>query len=169
MIDLLIIPYMAVMSGWSGGSLKGHKLFGPLDFIPEILFSLGFVYAYISFGYPALLIAIWSYGWMQAATANGLHWGDGFYKPDRDTSFSPIVNWISDRLNLDRNSVNYCRLYMGVKGFLITLPVGGILGFILWPLGYEIGHRFGKHVISELLSGGGAGVCIYLFMELIYA
>jgi len=153
------------MSAWSGGSLwPSQYLPKRLTWLPEALFALGFVYALWPFvGVYALSAGLWSYGWMQAATANGLHWGKGKYKPERDTSFSPIVNWISDRLKLDRSSVNYCRLYFSVKGFLICLPVGGLIGMVLWPLGYEIGNRIGKHVYGELLSGAGAGVAIVLF------
>ena len=160
----LLIPYTAITSAWAGGSLWPSQHLGFFRFLPEVLFALAFVYAWFPLiGMWSLLVGLWSYGWMQSATANGLHWGKGKYKPSRDTSFSPVVNWISDRLYLDRSSVNYCRLYMSIKGFLITLPVLG-LGVILWPLGYEIGNRSGKHVVSELLSGAGAGLSILIFM-----
>ena len=156
---------MALTSAWSGGSLwPSQYLPKKLTWIPEALFSLGFVYAlWPLVGVYSLSAGVWSYGWMQSATANGLHWGKGQYKPERDTSFSPIVNWISDRLKFDRSSVNYCRLYFAIKGFLITLPVGG-LGLVLWPLGYEIGERLGSNTYRELLAGAGAGVAIGSFV-----
>ncbi len=78
-----------------------------------------------------------------------------------------MVNWISDRLGFKRGDVNFCRTWMAVKGFLICLPVGGIIGAVLWPLGYEIGNRIRKHVWCELLSGAGAGVAIVIFRLLI--
>lgn len=167
-MGLFIIAYMGIMSGWSGGSLLGHKMFGRLDFMPEILFALGFVFAWYSFvGWWALFVGVWSYGWMQAATANGLHWGRGEYKPHRDTSFSPIVNKIADIFSIDRSSAWYCRVYMGVKGFLITLPVGG-LGFILWPLGYEMGDKVKNHTVSEVTAGAGAGLSIVIALLIMH-
>lgn len=182
---------MGILAAWSGGSLwPSQHLPKWLTWLPEALFAcvfgytiynatgdwldLQFVQGYILDGKNyfihvndeyiwGALAAAWSYGWMQAATANGLHWGTGTYKPDRDTSFSPIVNFITDKLNIDRSSAWYCRIYMGVKGFLITLPVGG-LGFILWPAGYDVGNRLKNHTVSELASGFGAGINVSLFL-----
>ena len=160
----LLIPYMAVMSGWAGGSLYGHKLFGRLDFMPEVLFSLGFVFGLFPLiGWWALLAAPWSYVWMQTGHANALPWGDGGHNPDRENTLSPVVKWLSDLFKIEYYSINFARLFMAVKGLLITLPVGG-LGFILWPLGYEIGYRLGnKQVIKECAAGAGAALSIILF------
>lgn len=160
---------MALCAAWAGGSLWPSQYLDKIKatFLPEVLFALAFVCPwYPIIGWWSLLVGVWSYGWMQAATANGLHWGKGAYKPSRDTSFSPIVNWLSDLFNLDRSSTNYCRLYMGIKGLLITLPVGGA-GLLLWPLGYDIGERLGSNTYRELLSGAGAGISIVLFLNLI--
>ena len=165
-MELILIPILAVLSAWSGGSLYGHQWFGRFTWIPEALFSLcvALPWFFILEGtdkIAALIIAGWAYGWVQAGTANGLHWGAGVYKPSRDTSFSPIVNWLSDRLNYDRSSVQYCRLFFAVKGFLITLPVGG-LGVIGMPLGYQLGNRY-SNTARELLSGAFIGLAVYLF------
>ncbi|MCZ6898071.1 MAG: hypothetical protein O7D95_05110, partial [Betaproteobacteria bacterium] len=64
---------------------------------------------------------------------------------------------------IEHFSKNYARLFMAVKGFLIGLPVGGFTMMILWPLGYEIGNKAGKHWLSETLAGAGAGLSIILF------
>lgn len=156
----LVILYTAITSGWSGGSLPGHKLFGRLDFMPEVLFSLAFVVPWYSvIGIYSLLIAPWCYIWMQTGHANALPWGSGGHNPDRENTLSPVVKTISDKLGIEYYSINYARLFMAVKGFLLTLPAFGF-GIILWPLGYEIGHRAGHHVVSEVLSGAGAGLSI---------
>lgn len=162
---LVLSALLSITSAWSGGSLwPSQYLPRWLTWLPEALFAFVFGYAtYGVIGWWCIIPAIWSYGWMQAATANGLHWGNGQYKPDRDTSFSPLVHLITDALNIDRSSAWYCRIYMGVKGFLITLPVGG-LGFFLWPLGYELGNRLKNHTVSELASGFGAGIAVSLFL-----
>jgi len=169
MINLLIIPYMAVMAAWSGGSLwPSQYLPKRITWLPEAFFALGVVYAlWPILGPWSLLAGAWSYAWQQSATGPALQWGrDPVHAMARPRRLSPVINFISDRLGFERGDVNYCRTWMAVKGFLITLPVGGIVGAVLWPLGYEVGHRVGRHVVSELLSGAGAGVAIVLFMIL---
>lgn len=165
-MEFLIIPYMALMSVWSGGSLwPSQYLKGFWTNVPEIFFALGFGYAlYPIIGFYALIPIIWSYIWMQTGHANALPWGQGGHNPDRENTLSPIIKWISDKVGIEYYSTNYARLFMAVKGFLITLPVGGFLGAILWPLGYEIGNRLKNHAASESLSGAGAGVCIWVFL-----
>lgn len=166
MMNFIIIAFMSITSRQSGGGLGAKYLPHAITWLPELFFSLGIAGAvYIVLGpIIGLFSGVWSYLWMQAATANGLHWGRGEYRPERDAAFSPVVNWISDRIGIDRSSVNYCRLYMGVKGFLIGLPLGGIPLAILWPLGYDIGARFNNHAISEMAAGAGAGISILLYL-----
>jgi hypothetical protein len=105
---------------------------------------------------------------MQSATAPGIHWGKGGYNPNRTSTLKPFVDFINTlsirkwRIgpHYDPSTVEYCRLYMGVKGFLIGLPVGGLPLAILWPLGYELGHRSGREDLIEFLAGSGAGIAI---------
>lgn len=156
-----LIIYMGIMAGWSGGSLKGHSMFGKLTFLPEVLLSLGFLALCQINLYYGLVSVPWAYIFFQTGHANALPWGDGNHNPNRSNTLSPVIKWLSDRLGIDYYSRNYARLFMAVKGFLITLPVGG-LGFFFFPLGYEIGHRTGRHVVSEVLSGAGIGLSIYL-------
>ena len=162
MIELLIIPTMAALSGWSGGSLKGHDLF-PATWLPEAVFALGFALPWL-FICPWVAPVAWgiSYAGMQTGTAGGLHWGDGSYNPERTNTLTPFVNWLSP---WHPSTVEYCRVFMAVKGLLITLPVGG-LGVIGWPLGYELGHRLGSNTARECLSGAFTGIAIYIFMIL---
>lgn len=163
MIDLILPPAMAVLSAWSGGSLwPSRYLPKKLTWLPEAAFACCFGYALHPIIGPYALIAIaWSYIWMQSATAPGLHWGDGSYNPDRTSTLKPLVDWLSP---WHPSTVEYCRVYMAVKGFLIGLPVGGIPLAILWPLGYELGR--GNNTARELLSGFGAGLSIVIFIAL---
>ena len=167
MIVLTLIPYMAITSAWAGGSLWPSQHLDKIKavWLPEVLFAAAFAWAWFPIiGWWSIIPAAWSYIWMQTGHANALPWGDGGHNPDRENTLSPLVKLISGKLGIKIYSKNYARLFMAIKGFLITLPVGG-LGIILWPLGYEIGHNI-KHVFSELLSGAGAGVCICMFILL---
>ena len=166
-MDLLLIPYMAIMASYCGGSFP-LKVKWPVSWMPELLFGLGvFAALYdVNILYAVLSSIVAAFA-MRAATANGLHWGDGEYKKERDTWFSPFVNWLADQGHIDYSSAAYCRLYMGVKGFIMTLPIGG-LGAILFPLGYDLGHMLkGKvkdsNLYRELFSGTGVALSIILF------
>lgn len=163
---IYLVPLFAVLSAWSGGSLWPSQYLPKwATWTPEALFALlaGVMWSVSVSWWGLPFVTLWVYGWMQAATANGLHWGNGQYEPDRDTSFSPLVHLITDALNIDRSSTWYCRIYFGVKGFLMSLPFGGV-GAILWPLGYELGNRLKNHTVSELASGLGFGISVSLFL-----
>lgn len=160
----LLIPYMAIMAAWAGGSLYGHQWFGRYDFVPEILFAIPFACAlYSLIGWWCVLAGAWSYIWMQTGHANALPWGDGGHNPGRTNTLSPVVKWICDKLGVEYYSIWFARIFMAVKGFLITLPVGGLVGMVLWPLGYDLGHRLGSNIYRELLSGAGAGLSAVVF------
>lgn len=161
---LFLLPfYTAITSAWSGGSLWGHNyLPGPT---PEILFALAFALAWWPIaGWWCILAAVWSFVWIETGHANALPWGKGGHNPNRVNTLTPVVNWLCARLGIELYSVNYCRLFMAVKGSLIGLPVGGLPLAILWPLGYEIGERLGSNTYRELLAGFGAGVSILIFV-----
>lgn len=104
---------------------------------------------------------------MQTGHANALPWGDlSAVNPDRENTLSPLIKFLARRFAITNYTVNYARLFMAVKGFLIGLPVGGIITAIYWPLGYEIGNACNSHRMSEFVAGAGAGVsvsaCLYL-------
>lgn len=167
MIDLLIPYTMGVLSAWSGGSLwPSQYLPKKLTWLPEAAFACFFGYAlWPLIGAWSLLAVIWSYAWMQSATAPGLHWGDPeHYNPEKTSTLKPLVDWLSP---WHSSTVQYCRVYMAVKGFLIGLPVGGIPLAILWPLGYEIGNRVKNHTVSEAASGFFAGIVVCIFRTII--
>ena len=167
MIELLIIPIMGVLSAWSGGSLwPSQHLPKRLTWLPEAAFALVCASPYLWLpGYWWLTffpVALWVYAWQQSSPAPALHWGTEHYNPDKESTLKPFVDAISP---WHPSTKNYCRLYIAIKGLLITLPVGG-LGLIGYPLAYELGNRTKNHAISEGLAGASAGLSAYLFMIL---
>lgn len=179
MTAIAAIIYMSIMSRMAGGGLGAKYLDRVrLTWLPELLFAVPFGAALsilsdnfivasimLSFG------AAWSYIWMQTGHGAILHWGmEPVRDPDRKQFLTPFVDWLSGRLGIVKNSTPYCRLFMAVKGFLIGLPVGGVVLAVLWPLAYEIGARlrgkvkFDPHIVSEVLAGAGAGLAIAVFV-----
>lgn len=161
---------MGILGAYAGGSLPYSHYLDKIKatWLPEALIGLMVAYPY----YLALsgwwlvifpVVAFWSYIWFQTGHANALPWGDGNHNPERENTLSPLVKWLSDRFGIEYYSKNYARLFMAVKGFLISLPVGG-LGFFLFPLGYEIGHKLKKHWVSEVLSCAGIGINVVMFI-----
>lgn len=162
-MHFLIPIYTAITAGWSGGSLKGHKMFGRLDFMPEVLFSLPFGYALFPFiGWWAVLASVWTYLWFQSGTWPILSWGKGIVNFTRTSTLKPVVDWFADKLKISNTTKAYNILYAAIRGFLITLPVGGH-GFVTSPIARELGHRTGNHAITEVLEGFGFGASVLIF------
>jgi hypothetical protein len=184
MINLLIIFLMSLLSRASGGGFfapylekkgvgKGVMPIN-LSFLPELAFAG--VIAFAVYPVYGLLISLmcwaWSYLWMQTGHGTVLPWGEKSAAEIKDRSqfLTPAVTFIAKILKIEKfkedgysRTINYCRLFMAVKGFLIGLPLGGIPLAIMWPLGYEIGARLKDHKFSELLAGAGAGISIIIF------
>lgn len=180
-MELVYIFYMAIMATASGGSIPvGFLDKLKLTWLPELLFAFGFGFASYQYGgwIACVLATTWSYLWMQTGHGVVLPWGRSLpvEEATRRQTLSPLVDWIARRLGIDYAvvkgdkvgySVQYCRLFMAVKGFLIGLPVGGVILAILWPLAYEIGVRLKNHTVSELLSGTFAGLSIVTLLLII--
>ena len=169
------------MAAASGGSIPvGFLDKLRLTWLPEVFFAAGFGYAAYQYGgwIAAVMATAWSYLWMQTGHGTVLAWGKPQHISEisRVQTLTPFVDALADKLGINKtignpeegigHSINYCRLLMAVKGFLIGLPVGGILLAVLWPLAYEIGVRVKNHTVSELLSGTFAGISISIFMAL---
>ena len=164
---ILIIPYMALMAVWSGGSLwPSQYLHKRLTWLPEAFFGLGVsIPLFYAFGYVWLISAIWAYIFMQSHTGVILPWRDlGKRNPDKDFTLKPVMGWLSKVFNLEFDSIQYAATYAALKGFFITLPIGGF-GAIYWPLSYEIGYRLGHNRYSELATGFFTGLNIFILLS----
>lgn len=123
----------------------------------------------------------WSYAWMETGHGIVLLWGRDVNKQGyaqdvvnriledaktRTQTLKPVVDFLAKKLHIEPKlpdgtyTVQYCRLFMSVKGFLIGLPFGGIPFIIAWPLSYEIGVRVKSHPVSEMLTGFFSGLII---------
>ena len=180
---MILTLYMAITSRMAGGGFYANRLWKPL---PELLFSIPFgwcgaeIARHFTDSNPVQIVAyitafVWSYLWMQTGHGTVLPWGGKLQESDRGrTQFlTPAVTRLAKLLRIEvfqddnhSRTLNYCRLFMAVKGFLIALPVGGVVLAVLWPLAYEIGTRMRNHALSELIAGAGAGVAISLFIIL---
>lgn len=183
MVKIIIILLQAVLSRMSGGGFGAEKLHRRLKMLPEILFALVFAATILSVStnwFLAVFVFVWCFLWMETGHGVVLPWGepipDGSFKDEmlngRKQTLTPVVDFLARRLGISTErpdgvySVNYCRLFMAVKGFLIGLPVGGVVLAVLWPLGYEIGKRLKNAELCEILSGAGAGIAIVTFIIL---
>lgn len=177
MTTIALIIIMAILARQSGGGLGAQYLPRSLTWLPEALFAVPLGYAgavgvmnMTGADFPppmaGLIAGVWSYLWMQTGHGTVLQWGrnPSAATSERTQTLTPVVNWMAARIGLTIGEVGYCRLFMAVKGFLIGLPVGGVLLAVLWPLAYEIGVRVKRHEVSELLSGAFAGLAIILIL-----
>lgn len=189
MVYALIIAYMAITARMSGGGLGAKYLnkkgdqsgVMPFDltFFPEVMFAAGFAAAVGQFSvWASFIVLAWCYIWMQTGHGIVLPWGEKLPEHDRNRTqtLSPVVDFLADILGIQKTqadgysrTLNYCRLFMAVKGFLIGLPVGGFITALGWPLAYEIGARLRpvtrySHNIAELATGIVAGLSIVAFL-----
>lgn len=166
-MNILLIPLMAALYRWAGGGLWAEKLDRyKITWIPEALFCIVITACiWPAYDYWAILCGAWSYGWLQSATAPFLHWGRGGYNPDRRSTLSPLVDWIAGKFGWDNSTIQYCRLYCGIKGTLVALPLLWLapLNGVLWVLAYEYGHVKGANW-REILAGAGTGLCLVLWL-----
>lgn len=194
---MILVIYMAFMASMSGGSFPGANRLDKyrLTWLPELLFAIPFgvcaslFYTDIVTVLVALILGTsWSYLFMQAGHGVVLPWGDEAKPGNRARSQTldkitdplaklfKIKKWKEDGYS---RTVEYCRLFMAVKGFLIAVPTGpgAFVLAVLWPLSYEIGHRLKKfplviggktvdpHMFTELLSGVGAAIAIIMVLN----
>lgn len=171
MTKILFILYMAFLARASGGGFGADKLPSWTKPIPEMLFGLAFggaVYLVTGNLFLTALAGVWSYAWMETGHGTILQWGASpeDAQGERRQRLTPVIEFLSDKFGFTYGDINYCRLFMAVKGFLIGLPVGGIVLAILWPLAYETKRWTKNHALTEMLSGVFAAVAILIFVAI---
>lgn len=119
-----------------------------------------------------------SYAGMQSATWMFLRW-ESHDDPNvnRSSTLKPLYDKIAALFGYKLGDEGYAWIAAGIKGFLIGLPVGGVITGPLWALGYEIGshakgrvERFGiddPHAVSEFMAGALGAVSILIYITLI--
>ena len=177
-IILMIFLARAAGGGFGAEYLRAKEDGGAmpfnLSFLPEIIFGISFGAAsYVFSGnfFYAACVSIWCYLWMETGHGTVLQWGADpqAAKGERRHTLTPVVEWICRQINartdfyIEFGDINYCRIFMAVKGFLIGLPFGGLPLAVLWPLAYESKRYTKSHAITEMLSGAFAALAILLF------
>lgn len=191
---------------YDDGSSKGGLMPFNMTWLPELLFAvvigfssvrgfenLGVDMSFLRFFAVWAGTMAWAFLWMQTGHAAILPWDKVDTRPEmsRDNTLTPFVRWLCDLLKIEwfrykpgldggNDYPVYTEAYVwtfaGVKGFLIGLPVGGVLLAGLWPFGYEIGshaknHLADKtgvdlHIVSEGAAGAGAGIACVAWLSL---
>lgn len=172
---------MGIMSRLAGDGF-GSKWGVP--WLPEALFCLPIALApayavYSHYGLleaviPFLLSWVISYAGMQSGTWMFLRW-ESHDDPntERGSTLKPIMDWIARKLGYKLGQEGFAWIAAAVKGFIIFLPVGGFIGAVMWPLGYELGsHAKGRvekygldpHMFSEFFAGFLGSVVVLLFL-----
>lgn len=170
------------------GSPEGGVMPYNLSWIPEVLFGLGlglpvtmvlkqhelwlFMAALVGAGCSA-----WSYGWMETGHRNAYSFLFKNFNPWKPHTLDPVVQKICRQLGVKVWSKQYCWVFMGVKGFLIGLPIFpfGLLLTVIWPAWYAFGAKqeeLGRPLlpkmagteIAEYGTAGSAGLLAIIFM-----
>ncbi len=189
MTYIFLIIWLGYLSAEAGASLPWSKTWQDLKSwgseVPEVLIGLtiGLV---ATFGYCTLLginplwallmfplPSIVTYIGQQSGTWAYLNWTGG---PDRDkdrkSMLRPTNDFLAGLLGFKYGDEGYSWVWAATKGFIITLPIGGI-GAILFPLGHELGsHAKGRlpgdpNMWKELTSGWGLGLACVIYLLLL--
>jgi hypothetical protein len=182
LLCILFVVVMGVLGRMSGNGFGAS--FG-MKFLPEWLYAIPFglaaAYAVNGFDYYGWSILVFiistliSVAGMESATWYFLRW-EKHQDPNttRGGTVKPVVDFFAKLCGYKIGDEGYAWIGAAVKGFIIGLPVGGVITAILWPIGYEIGsHAKGRvekygikdsHAVSEFMSAAGGGLSIIIFL-----
>lgn len=170
------MAWLARMSGGGAGSVwlvyhAGTKLGAfwaqQAARLPEILFGLCFGVAnYLIFGDIAWAALAWGWSFIWMETGHGNYYHDGMLPtqyPDTPGTLERYsgLHWLLPRIGYPSRGKVYCRALMGLKWFLIGLPIlsAAPMLAVLGPLAYAISFRVFRvdSEPAEWLSGFFAG------------
>lgn len=190
MMYFLLTMWLGYWSAESGASFPWSKTWQDLKAwgseVPEIILSLtiGLV---ATFGYCSLLgiNPLWcllmfpvpsviTYAGQQSATWAYLMWTGAPNKyRNRESTLRPTNDFIAGLLGFPYGSEGYSWVWAATKGFIITLPLGGLPGAVLFPLGHELGsHAKGRlpgdpNMWKEFASGLGLGLACVFYLIIV--
>jgi len=184
----ILMLWLAYWSAESGASLPWsypwQNFTKWMSEVPEAILSLtiGFI---ATFGYCTLIgiNPYWSllmfpiptaiiYAGQQSATWAYLRWETHTPLVDRQSTLRGWNDFVAGLLGWKSGDEGYSWVWAATKGFITTLPVGG-LGVIFFPLAHELGsHARDKlpgeaNMWKELASGFGLAVPCIIFLEII--
>ena len=163
-MTVIFIIAAVILYGYAEGALPYHKALDKLKikFLPELLLAVLVAYAWFSIlGWWSLLAGAAFYFGIQSGTVDLLPWVKmGVRDINRKPTLRPLVLWLAHKLNIIWDTPAYVYLYATVRGFLSTLPSGG-LGALYEPLSREIGYRVNSHTTTALIMGFFYGLNIW--------
>lgn len=159
------------------GEDKGGIMPFNLSMIPEILFGFGIALAIVGKSWWLIPLTLWGYGWIETGHGQAFHMGFiPNQNPTRRHRLTPIVEWVSDKLKQPHYGTFYCWFFLGLKGFLIGLPLfpfAPVFAFF-WPAAYALGmtartdiwaeKKYTGTVVGEYVTGALTGLFCALFM-----
>lgn len=165
---------------------KGGKFPVSLTWLPEFIMALiagtltcnlfGWNDTFIHFIINLVMIGYY-YAWIQTGRHDALDVGSEVGRKVRDNTLTPVALWISNRFGWERDSLQYDLTFWGVMGFILTLPLGGLWGAVLMPLGCYLAvktrgleksiNRYSWHFTRAFLMYGlSFGVPFYVLRAL---
>lgn len=188
MLYIILLLWMAYWSAESGASLpwsqKWQDIKGWYSEVPEAISAItiatvGVTGWYNLIGFQALYVILgWvagialAYAGIQSATWAYLRW-KSHKDPNttRSSTLKPLNDFIGKLFGYRLGDEGYSWIWAATKGFITTIPVGGI-GLITFPLGNELGsHAEGRlpgdpNMWKELAGGLGLGLACVLWLIL---
>ena len=180
---IILMSCFAMLARAAGGGLFAPTLTEKLGSfgsqLPEFLWALGGLLP-LSAVLPSMawfvtlpiLVGVY---WLHYLSINTGHGNTLEKNADRDQGLTKVVDWLADKFKVSKTKSDgkmskwYSRLFMGVKGFLIGVPLFpfGIFLAIAWPFSYEYFRNKDRHDLTEYVSGAFYGLSLALTMLLI--
>lgn len=169
-----LIVFMAAAARVAGGGVFKH----PAG-VGEAMLSLPIAVAIgVNYGSFWAVVACfaWVFMWFQTGHALAFKMGadPATAQSGRKAFLSHIIDPLCKATGKPLGGVFYCWVWMGLKGFLMHLPLGGWAGLmaVLWPLAYWFGNRFiplvvatvDGEMVAEYLSGAFSGIVLAAYI-----
>lgn len=157
MEKLLVIPIMALFARMCGASWT------PKWFPAEGAWAVAIAITVSSTVYQFIVITIFSYVAMQLGHGRVYGMNGANLTDPKPEAIEAIVQKLYTG---DITKPIYSWLCIGLKGFLIGLPLGilaGCLNALWWPFSYWLGmKKLGDGAYAEIAAGAGVGILVWL-------